>query len=64
MIAFNRKSGSHQDLQSVNDSLHQSLGKCKMVPAEERFSQLTSGPLFPGPGSGGGGQGFGPVLPV
>lgn len=44
--------------------LHSSVGKCKMVPAEERFSQLTSGPLFPGPGSGGGGQGFGPVLPV
>lgn len=35
-----------------------------MVPAEERFSQLTSGPLFPGPGSRGGSQGFGPVLPV
>lgn len=40
------------------------MGKCKIVPAEERFSQMTSGHLFPGPGSGGGGQGFGPVFPV
>lgn len=36
----------------------------QMVPAEERFSQLNSGPLFPGSGSGGGGQGFAPVLPA
>lgn len=42
----------------------QPVGKWKMVPAEEKFGQLTSGPLFPGSGSGEGGQYFGPVLPV
>lgn len=30
----------------------------------QRLSRLTSGPLFPGPGSGREGQCFGPVLPV
>lgn len=36
----------------------------KMVPGEQRLNRLTSGPLFPGPGSGRGDQCFGPVLPV
>lgn len=36
----------------------------KMVPGEQRLNRLTSGPLFPGPGSGGGGQCAGPVLSV
>lgn len=36
----------------------------KMVPGEQRLNRLTSGPLFPGPGSEGGGQCVGPVLSV
>lgn len=35
-----------------------------LVPGEQRLTMLPSGPLFPGPGSEGGGQCFGPVLPV
>lgn len=31
---------------------------------KKRLSRLTSGPLFPGPGSGGGDQCSGPVLPA
>lgn len=34
------------------------------MPGEERLNRLTSGPLFPGPGSRGGGQCSGPVLPA
>lgn len=38
--------------------------RVRLVPGGERLSRLTSGPLFPGPGSLGRGQCSGPVLPV
>lgn len=36
--------------------------RVRRVPVEERILRLTSGPLFPDPGSGGGGCFSGPVL--
>lgn len=38
--------------------------RVRLVPGEGRLSRLTPGPLFPGPGSVGGGQCSGPVLPA
>lgn len=40
------------------------IPRVKLETGEDRLSSLTSGPLFPGPGSGGGGQCSGPVVPA